>query len=383
VDNKFREQLAEFAKKAVDRSGRVENEQATRQFLIIPFLQLLGYDPYSPDEIVPEADASFSDKFKNKVDYAIFKEKEPVIAIESKKVGSLNEANKGELKGYFNAVPSVKLGILTDGLIYQLFSDTGRENMMDDQPFVIVDLEEVAQDRIADDVLDALLKLQKDTFDPENIGKDAQRKLYVNAYIEVLETAFESPQRTLVKTFMDLAGVEGNKTAKLLDEHTAVLEEAMRAFFDKKLLERVGFAERGDLVRVSKNDAPVSSDAVEENVRAAAAEEMSEPAKSNIETTDAELQVFNYIKRRLPFLIERDDDLFRRLDFIFMKDHKTTLNVSYKLEQKGKLFSFREGDDPKYRFEFAGSGTRIDTNDLSDIDSELLAIFMRRVDELG
>jgi hypothetical protein len=382
VDSKFRGQLAEFAKKAVDRSGRVENEQATRQFLIIPFLQLLGYDSYNPDEIVPEADASFSDKFKNKVDYAIFKDEEPVIAIESKKVGSLNEANKGELKGYFNAVPSVKLGILTDGLIYQLFSDTGRENMMDDQPFVVIDLKEVAQDRIADDVLDALLKLQKDTFDPENIGKDAQRKLYVNAYVEVLETAFESPQRALVKTFMDLAGVEGNKTAKLLDEHTAVLEEAMRAFFDKKLLERVGFAERGDLVRVSRTDAQVSPDAEEESVGVAAGEPP-EAVKTGIETTEAERQVFDYIKQRLPFLIERDDNLFRRLDSIFMKDHKTTLNVSYKLEQKGKLFSFKEGEDPKYRFEFAGSGTRIDTNELSEIDSELLSIFMRRVEELG
>jgi hypothetical protein len=70
-----------------------------------------------------------------------------VIAVETKKVGALIEANRGELKGYFNALASVKLGILTDGLVFQLYTDTGAENMMDNEPFVVVDLAEVARDQ--------------------------------------------------------------------------------------------------------------------------------------------------------------------------------------------------------------------------------------------
>ena len=122
----FKNQLIEHAKVVVDRAERAETEAATQQFLIMPLFQLLGYNPLNPDEIVPEAHASFSSKHRNRVDYAICKEKEPVIAIECKKVGNLSEANRGELKGYFNAVPTVKLGILTDGLVYQLFSDISR-----------------------------------------------------------------------------------------------------------------------------------------------------------------------------------------------------------------------------------------------------------------
>lgn len=378
----FKEQLVEHSKKALGLAARAENEAATRMFLIMPFLQLLGYDPYDPDEIVPEADASFADKFKNKVDYAIYQDQEPVIAIETKKVGNLSESNKGELKGYFNAMPTVKLGILTNGISYQLYSDTSRANMMDDQPFVIVDLEEIAQGRVSDSVFDALLKLRKGVFNPENVGKDAQRKLYINAYLGVLEKAFKAPHKEFVRTLMDLAGVEGNKTAKLVEEQTAVVAEAMSTFFDKKLLERVGFADRGDLVRVPETEVEVEAiptsrlDEIQN-------QERSELEKANVKTTEAELQVFDYVKRRLPFLIDRDDQLFQKLDQIYMKDRKTTLNVSYKLEQKGKLFSFREGKDAKYRFEFAGSGTRIDTNNLSDIDGELLEIFLIRISELG
>lgn len=118
MSEEFKDQLLAHARKSVDRAGKAQSEEATKQFLIIPFFHLLGYDPLDPDEVVPEADASFSEKFKNRVDYAINKDGEPVIAVEAKKVGSLATANRGELKGYYNAMPTVKLGILTDGLIY-------------------------------------------------------------------------------------------------------------------------------------------------------------------------------------------------------------------------------------------------------------------------
>lgn len=106
---------------------------------------------------------------------------------------AINDGHRGELKGYFNAVSTVKLGILTDGLVFQLFSDTHAENMMDDDPFVVVDLSEVAQDRISENALDALLKLRKGTFDPADVGADAKRKIYVAAYVDALARAFQQP----------------------------------------------------------------------------------------------------------------------------------------------------------------------------------------------
>lgn len=382
MSEEFKSQLIAYAQRAVERAERADTEAATQQYLIMPFLQLLGYNPLDPDEIVPEAHASFSDKFKNRVDYAIYKDEEPVIAIECKKVGNLSETNRGELKGYFNAVPSVKLGILTNGLIYQLFSDTSQENMMDDEPFVFVDLSEVAQDSISDNALDAFLKIRKDTFDPADVGADAQRKLHIAAYLDVLERVFKQPPEIFVKALMDLAGVEGRRTSRLVEEHTPILTEAINTFFDRKLLERVGFADRQDLVRVP--EAPVayeSSDKEGDNGDFKDRETLAEP--SGIITTETELQVFDYVKSRLPFLMERDENLYQKLIHVFSKDYKTVFNVSYKQERKGRLFNFKEGTDPKYRFEFPKSGTEINTNNLSDIDEELIAAFLKRVEELG
>src|SRR5919107_2033164 len=240
----------------IDRAGGAQTEEATKQFLILPFLQFLGYDPLDPDEVVPEADASFSDKFKNRVDYAICKENTPVIAVEAKKVGSLSTANRGELKGYYNAIPSVKLGILTDGLIYQLYSDTEEENLMDNEPFAVVDLAQEAQEQITDDAFDALLKLRREAFNPEDIGADARRKIFISAYVDTLDGTFKDPDERFVRTLMDMASIEGRRMPRLLEEHTQYIREAMNTFFDKKLLERVGFADRSDIVKVPPSEAP-------------------------------------------------------------------------------------------------------------------------------
>ena len=45
--------------------------------------------------------------------------------------------------------------------------------------------------------------------------------------------------------------------------------------------------------------------------------------------------------------------------------------------------NFREGTDTKYRFDFPESGETVTTDTLSDIDERLLAVFMRRVEQLG
>ena len=374
----FRNQLLTHAITAVDVAGRAQNEEATKQFLILPFLELLGYNPRNPDEIIPEADASFSDKFKNRVDYAISKEGVPVIAIETKKVGSLSTANRGELKGYYNAVTTVKLGILTDGLIYQLYSDTEQENLMDDTPFAVVDLTQVAQEQIADDVFDALLKLRRGIFDPRNIGADARRKIYISEYVEALERAFRVPDESFVRTLMDVAGIEGRRTSRLIEEHKLFITEAMNTFFDKKLLERVGFADREDLVKVPSTEIQPPPP-----VQAEVPDDQAKVVVSDVETSEAELEVYNYVRSRLPFLIERDEALFRKLENVYFKDFKGTFAVSYKQDRKGRLFNFREGTDQKYRFEFLESGETITTDELSDIDDKLLAIFMKRVEELG
>lgn len=374
----FKSRLISHAQAAVQRAERAQSEAATQQYLILPFFQLLGYDALNPDEIVPEAHASFSEKFKNRVDYAICIEGEPVIAVECKCAGKLSEANRGELKGYFNAVPSVKLGVLTDGLVYELYSDTGRENMMDDEPFVRIDLTEVARERVTDNALDALQKLQKGTFDPADVGADARRKIHIASYVAALEANFKQPDEVLVKALMDLARIEGRRTSRLIEEHSPIVAEALQVFFDKKLLERVGFAERQDLVRMPAA-APTAPAPSANGEQAPLAEQ---DDGDGVLTTDTEKQVFEYVRNRLSFLVD-NEDLFIKIHDVQFVDRKTLMTVFYRQERKGRLFSFREGAEPRYRFEFPDLESSIATEDLREIDEPLIKIFKQRVEEFA
>jgi hypothetical protein len=380
MSQEFRATVIAHAKVAIDRAGRAASEAATQQYLVLPFMQVLGYDALDPDEVVPEAHASFSDKFKNRVDYAIYQGGAPVIAIECKKVGALSEANRGELKGYFNAVPTVKLGILTDGLVFQLFTDTGLENMMDDEPFAVINLSEVAEERLGGTELDALLRIRKGVFNPADVGSDARRKIYLGSYIEILDRALANPDERFVRTLLDMASMEGRRTNKMIEEHTPIIRDAAQALMDRKILARVGFAERTDLVRVPEGAA------AEATVAVAVEPEPAPAPSSGVVTTETELRVWDYVRTRLPFLIAGDEELFARLRHISSVDHKTVFCIFYRQERKGRLFNFWEGRSPaQYRFEFptAEGPMNVDTDNLADIDAHLIAMFRKRVEEMG
>ena len=71
----------------------------------------------------------------------------PVIAIECKTVGLPLKDERGQLRSYFNAAPTVKMGVITDGLVYEFYADTDEPNMMDVNAFLTLDLRELATAR--------------------------------------------------------------------------------------------------------------------------------------------------------------------------------------------------------------------------------------------
>jgi hypothetical protein len=127
----FRKRVLEHASTVFRRAPKIDNEAKTNASLVQPFLTMLGYDVANPDEVSPEHHADFSEKYQNKVDYAILHAGKPVIALESKRAGAPMKDDRGQLRSYFNACLTVKLGILTDGLIYELYADSDKPNMMD------------------------------------------------------------------------------------------------------------------------------------------------------------------------------------------------------------------------------------------------------------
>ncbi|MFG1359252.1 type I restriction endonuclease [Xanthobacter pseudotagetidis] len=365
----YRTRFVELAKRAANAAPRCANEESTKMFLVIPMISFLGYDPMDPNEVFPEHHCDFSEKYKNRVDFAIFKNNDPVIAVETKPAGapSLRD-DRGQLRSYFNAAKTVKMGVLTDGLIWEFYADSDEPNMMDTNPFLRLDLREVAKGKVDDSALEGLHGLGKAVFDPENIGAEAKRKHIYNSVLAQVATVFADPPEEFARPLLRKAGI-GHISQKALDEYRPVIQAAFREFINRQILHRLD---------LPKPDQPTPPEPPQPPPVTPA---------DVIVTSEREMQVFKWVLQRLAFLV-RDDSLFAEIAAIDFRDYQGKFVVFYKNVRKGRLFEFIESKTaPGYRFVFPEESelpqTDITVSALPDIDAPLLAIFKARVGALS
>ncbi|MBB6402187.1 hypothetical protein HNP92_001509 [Methanococcus maripaludis] len=190
----FKEDLQKLSVQVGERKDYINNEETTKQSLIIPFVQTLGFEVFNPLEVRPEYIADFGKKKGEKVDYALFKDKKPVMFIEAKSVTENLKNHDAQLSRYFNAVPEVKLAILTNGVDYKFFTDLNSENMMDDSPFLTLNIMD-----LKDSDYETLQKFRKDEFTKEDLLNHAEELVYMSALRGTLRNLFKNPNDDFVR----------------------------------------------------------------------------------------------------------------------------------------------------------------------------------------
>ena len=154
----FEERLKNFTVRIAELKKNIKTEEATKTSLIMPFFQLLGYDVFNPNEFTPEYIADVGIKKGEKVDYAIMLNDEVSILIEAKSVNEQLEKHDSQLFRYFGT-SKAKFAILTNGIIYKFFTDLEKANVMDNAPFLEINLEKLKDSEIVE-----LKKFQKNNF---------------------------------------------------------------------------------------------------------------------------------------------------------------------------------------------------------------------------
>ncbi len=369
----FRQRVLEHAKVVVSRAGRIENEAMTNVSLVQPFLKVLGYDVEDPDEVSPEHHADFSEKFQNRVDYAILHQGKPVIALESKRVRAVMKDDRGQLRSYFNACPTVKLGVLTDGLKYELYADSDKPNMMDDTAFLRFNFEEIAKNGTIDDnMLSGIAAIRKGFFNPENVGAEAKRKLLFESIVDTMKQFKAEPSDEFIRFVLgecEVGGKINRLTQAIVDANRDVIRSAMETFVAQEALARFGYAPK-DVVRT-----PPPEPTPEQPEQPTAAAELN-PSQKEIDT-------FNYTKNRLFFLV-RNEILFGEVNKIEWKKSRASFRVYYVRPNSGSLFDYREHRDGTVSLQFpALDGGEIAYEFSPDFDDRLLKAFTQRVTEMG
>lgn len=239
-------ELAERARRYKEQE-MLGTEEATKIALIIPFIHLLGYDPHNPLEVVPEFTADAGTKKGEKVDYAILKDGSPAILIECKAAGVELDKHTNQLLRYFG-VTAARFGVLTNGIAYRFFTDLEKQNVMDEKPFLELNLLD-----IQDPLVDELEKFAKESFDVDNIRRTARKLKYTREIKRILTAEYESPTEDFVRFWLDNV-YDGSKTQAIIEEFTPITKDAFQQFVDVQIRERQAHGDKNELALTSTTD---------------------------------------------------------------------------------------------------------------------------------
>lgn len=232
----FIEDISSLASRAQSQIDHLETEESTKNALVMPFIQALGYDPFDPREVVPEFTADVGTKKGEKVDYAVKVDDHPVMLFECKHAGApLDTDHAAQLFRYFH-VTDAKIGVLTNGIEYRFFTDLEEENKMDERPFLTFDLRRVDEDKVEE-----LKRLRKATFDLDEMLSAAHDLKYRKALLDFLQAQWDEPGEGFVR-YMAGQVYDGRITKNVRSQFRSIVHDALRQFVSDKVRGRLSTA---------------------------------------------------------------------------------------------------------------------------------------------
>ncbi len=357
----LRAALEMLAERAVAIASVCKNEESTKLYLVLPVLEALGYDPADPYEVQPEYAADFRADRADRVDFAIMRDGKPIIAIECKKVGVDLASNRGQLRSYFSALQSVRLAILTNGVQFEFFVDCDEPNVMDDEPFLTLDMTCIATGRLLPEQIEALGHITSAAFEPSTVTELASLRLVQKRLRAVLIDEVREPSEDFCRLILQRVGLRNLRRSSILGRYQSLVRVAYEEAIVRPVVEQLKM--RSQPAGFVVVETPASSD-------------------DRIATTDRELAVYRYVCRRLAYLASEEDQ-FSAIEQVQYRDYIGKFVVFYQNVRKGRLFDFIEGGNGYDKFVFPAPIGEIITNCVSDIDEPLRNTFLARVRELG
>lgn len=248
----MREKIISMVDKLDSHRDLITSEEATKQYLVLPFIRdVLGYNIEST-EVLPEYTAKLKGiKGSDKVDYVITKNNEPIILVECKKLGEeLSLKHEGQLLRYFTPLTTAKIAVLTNGQKYNFYTDSESPNILDNDPYLVLDL----ADRNVDSKINHLEKLRKNHFDLNGIINSAKDLKYINIAKNKLHKEFNNLEdMDLVYQIIKDCNV-GTWNASKKEDFKPICKKAMELFLNEKLDEVLNKARKNLSTSIENKD---------------------------------------------------------------------------------------------------------------------------------
>jgi predicted type IV restriction endonuclease len=280
----FIDHLQALAARVSKQVDMLLTEEATKNALVMPFINALGYNVFDPTEVTPELNADVGIKKGEKVDYAILKDGQVIMLFECKSVGTnLDKVTPTQLFRYFT-VTNARVGVLTNGVVYRFFSDLEAPNKMDTKPFLEFNLFEIQEALVPE-----LKKLTRSHFDTNSIVEAAGELKYTREIKRVLAEQLVSPSDEFIRLFIAQV-YSGRVTQAVRDQFGPIVHKAFRQFVNDQISDRLKSA-------LEQESQPVA---------AAAAETPAETPRreADVVTTEEEREGYHVVKSILREIVD-------------------------------------------------------------------------------
>lgn len=225
----FIDEIKQFSAKIQEIKEQIQTEEATKHSIILPFIQLLGYNVFNPNEVVPEFTADVGIKKGERVDYAILINGKPSILIEAKSISDPLKTHDGQLYRYFTTTES-KFAILTNGIIYKFYSDIQEPNKMDETPFLEFDLFNIKDSAVAE-----LKKFKKEIYNIDELSSSATTLKYTNKIKSLFDEELKDPKDDFIKYFIREI-YEGKATQNIMDKFKPIIKKALNQYISELIV---------------------------------------------------------------------------------------------------------------------------------------------------
>ena len=189
--------LDQLHQRVIGLKDQINTEEATKNAFVMPFIQILGYDIFNPTEVIPEHICDIGTKKGEKVDYVIRKNNEPILIFECKHWKESADAHNSQLHRYYH-VSKARFGVLTNGTVYNFYADLEKPNIMDEKPFLTIDLED-----LKDNAIKVLESFTKNEYNLETILDSAEGLKYIKAIRKEFEKEIDQPSDEIVKLLVN------------------------------------------------------------------------------------------------------------------------------------------------------------------------------------
>lgn len=273
--NRLLEKLIEHAQHIKEVSKYCTTEETTKQALIIPMLNILGFKTHNPKMVKAEYISDFMGaKSGERVDYALFCDDIPVMFIEAKAISQDVDQHCPQLARYFNATPEVTIAAITNGIEWRFFTDLTHKNVMDKTPFLSVNLLEPTLE-----MAENLFRFQYKQFKPDALRVLAEETIYLDMFSISVKESLKKVDDDFVRFIANKSKVNRQLSQKFVDQISPIVKKAVQKAMSEMVI--------NSLTEQQPKENEASDDVYAPIV---------DPNNPNIITTYNERKIFEYTK---------------------------------------------------------------------------------------